>query len=169
MEGLLNFWRCLPAEVADLRGDRYACEKTEEVTDSCLLFFSSLYRNLVGFSLLGWWGFLVLLLRFFILFVLLDLFVLVICLFGLFISIFSLSLLAIGCGCLLLFLLLFLITTLFFFFFFLLLLYLFFSFFLVFRGTRISIFVLFFLFFLIRRESLKLLLRITTSSRHSDQ
>ncbi|KAK9248798.1 hypothetical protein V1506DRAFT_527771 [Lipomyces tetrasporus] len=167
MEGLLNFWRRLPAEVADLRGDRYACEKTEEV-DSCLLFFSSLYRNLVGFSLLGWWGFLVLLLRFFILFVLLDLFVLVICLFGLFISIFSLSLLAIGCGCLLLFLLLFLITTLFFFFF-LLLLYLFFSFFLVFRGTRISIFVLFFLFFLIRRESLKLLLRITTSSRHSDQ
>ncbi|KAK9322836.1 hypothetical protein V1517DRAFT_322244 [Lipomyces orientalis] len=41
MEGLLNFWRCLPAEVADPRGERYAGEKTEEVTASGLLLAKS--------------------------------------------------------------------------------------------------------------------------------
>ncbi|KAK9488347.1 hypothetical protein V1527DRAFT_457684 [Lipomyces starkeyi] len=138
-------------------------------------FLSCFCRNLVGFPLLDWWGFIVSLLRFLIV-VLFH--VLLVCFFFFFISIFGLIFystvssisqdnlfmertLAIGFDSLIL---LFLFLTNFFLFLFLFLFFL--LFFFILRRSRVSILVLFFLLFLIGRESLKLLFRITASSRH---
>ncbi|KAK9337168.1 hypothetical protein V1521DRAFT_434460 [Lipomyces starkeyi] len=124
-------------------------------------FLSCFCRNLVGFPLLDWWGFILFLVRFLIVILL---HILLVCFFFFFISIFSLLLLAIGFDSLFL-LFLFLANFFFFFFLFLFLFFLLLLFFIL-RRSRVSILVLFFLLFLIGRESLKLLFRITASSRH---